>query len=262
MRPSLEALLHARHPTVFAAGRGCQHADGWFALVDALATVLAGRGVEAAQVKEKFGELRFYTAADPGDFGSGAIQAATAYSRAVCEETGLPGMTMRRRGYYRTVSPASPWYAAGQAPERFPDRSHLVAGGADMEAATLAATRPEDGLSKGGRRTLSTASPGWCADLPVGYRDLGLALLSCLGSLSSAGPGRPVPHLQAMRWSAGDGLSAVVGWPETGDWSRCQDEFAGALAFANVMLPGVDPATGTCGVGDDGRPAWGSRAGH
>ena len=59
--------------------------------------------VVAAQVKEKFGTLRFYV--DGGDEATrGMIQMAEAMTAVTCEECGAPGTT-GGRGWIRTLCP-------------------------------------------------------------------------------------------------------------------------------------------------------------
>lgn len=79
MSPELDTLLCKRYPALFAQRHlpmavtamcwGFSCGDGWFALIDQLCTNLqecvdAGTIPQpvAVQVKEKFGELRFYLA--------------------------------------------------------------------------------------------------------------------------------------------------------------------------------------------------------
>jgi len=57
--------------------------------------------VVAVQVKEKFGQLRFY--ADGGDaYTRGVLSMAEAMSYSMCEECGAPGV-VRRGGWWRTL---------------------------------------------------------------------------------------------------------------------------------------------------------------
>ena len=111
---------------------GCDVGDGWFSLLDALCTVIqdhldwencegkyeaarkhrppeADGGwqrvhqLEAVQVKEKLGGLRFY--ADGGDdFTRGAIALAEALSFRTCETCGAPGRP-QQGGWIRTLCP-------------------------------------------------------------------------------------------------------------------------------------------------------------
>lgn len=57
--------------------------------------------VVAAQIKEKFGTLRFYVGGGD-DHTKGAIQMAEAMSAVTCEECGAPGV-LSGRGYLRTL---------------------------------------------------------------------------------------------------------------------------------------------------------------
>jgi hypothetical protein len=67
MKPELENQLFERYPAIFERERSIACGDGWFDLIDTLCEQLqhstAEQGmpqVHAAQVKEKFGGLRFY----------------------------------------------------------------------------------------------------------------------------------------------------------------------------------------------------------
>lgn len=96
--------LRATYPNLYQEYGGdmrrtCMHwgfecGDGWFELLKELSAKLEPLGVVAAQVKEKFGTLRFYTegvdvaVADAVDL---AIEAAEAKSEVTCEECGAPG---------------------------------------------------------------------------------------------------------------------------------------------------------------------------
>ena len=85
-------------------GRGFACDDGWFDLVDELARKLqaaadSGRIAQpiAEQVKEKFGELRFYLSEmTPG--ARELIDEAGERSAVTCEVCGAPGVLRRQRG--------------------------------------------------------------------------------------------------------------------------------------------------------------------
>ena len=81
--------------------RGFACDDGWFELIDTLCASLQfetdhndAPQIVASQVKEKFGELRFYVAGTPlcSERQLGMIALATAMSRRICEGCGFPGM--------------------------------------------------------------------------------------------------------------------------------------------------------------------------
>ncbi len=116
MTPELDRLLCARYPLIFAERdlsprETCMcwgfPGDGWFRLLDTLCSTLkAGterRGepqIVAAQVKEKFGTLRFYPrSATPAQYQ--VIAAAERMSASVCEVCGETGR-LNTDGYYRT----------------------------------------------------------------------------------------------------------------------------------------------------------------
>ncbi len=118
MRKTLDDLLCERYPLIFAErnlsmqescmywGFACD--DGWFTLIDTLCAKLQAHTdlngapqVVATQVKEKYGELRFYVqAADK--YQHGMIAFATAMSAQLCEKCGHPGKRFKRDGWLVT----------------------------------------------------------------------------------------------------------------------------------------------------------------
>lgn len=142
MSPELDEKLTRKYPRIFAQRHllpsqtamcwGFDVGDGWFNLLDALCSVIQDHldwencegkyesarmhrppeddgtwcrvsQLEAAQVKEKFGGLRFY--ADGGDeFAHAAIELAEALSFRTCETCGSPGRP-QRGGWIRTLCP-------------------------------------------------------------------------------------------------------------------------------------------------------------
>ena len=118
MRKELDDLLCERYPLIFAErnlsmqescmywGFACD--DGWFTLIDTLCAKLQAHTdlngapqVVATQVKEKYGELRFYVqAADK--YQHGMIAFATAMSAQLCEKCGHPGKRFKRDGWLVT----------------------------------------------------------------------------------------------------------------------------------------------------------------
>lgn len=118
MRDALTQLLYNRYPVLFAEHRldasesgmawGFQHGDGWFAIVEALASVVTAQAplATAAQVKQKFGALRVYL--NKGDaYTRGACNAAERFSLTISEVSGRRGVLMvRRKGFWlRTLAP-------------------------------------------------------------------------------------------------------------------------------------------------------------
>ena len=83
--------------------------DGWFTILDNLCLLIRGRlkyekgisQVVAVQIKEKFGELRFYyTGGD--QYVAGLVAMAEAMSTVTCENCGHPGES-RRPGWVATL---------------------------------------------------------------------------------------------------------------------------------------------------------------
>lgn len=70
---------------------GFECGDGWFELIKELSEKLEPHGVEAMQVKEKFGGLRFYLLGGASDEVWDLIEVAEHRSEHICEECGAPG---------------------------------------------------------------------------------------------------------------------------------------------------------------------------
>ena len=130
MSPENDKKLCEKYPKIFAQRGGsmletCMFwglavGDGWYDLIDSLCLCLqhhadnAPLGTKpetygwsedaqavAAQVKEKFGSLRFYT--DGGDAVTyGMIQLAEVLSARICEDCGNKA-TVRTKGYIRNL---------------------------------------------------------------------------------------------------------------------------------------------------------------
>jgi hypothetical protein len=118
MRADLDALLCERYPALFAQRHlpmaqtamcwGFSCGDGWFNLIDELCAKLQA-GVasgafpqpEAVQVKEKFGELRFYLSGET-DEAIDLVEEATQRSMTICEVRGASGALRIQRHWYRT----------------------------------------------------------------------------------------------------------------------------------------------------------------
>ena len=79
--------------------------EGWKALVAPLIEQCEKEGVKIAQIKEKFGALRFYLAlwekASPGL--QTEIDAAERASITICQECGGSGRTREKNGWLRTL---------------------------------------------------------------------------------------------------------------------------------------------------------------
>jgi hypothetical protein len=86
-------------------GFGFECGDGWFELVRDLSEKLEPHGVEAIQVKEKFGGLRFYLVGGAPDEVWDLIDEAETKSEKICELCGEPG-TLRGKGWVKTLCSA------------------------------------------------------------------------------------------------------------------------------------------------------------
>ncbi|MGV8920833.1 MAG: hypothetical protein ACOH2R_24155 [Pseudomonas sp.] len=119
MNKELDERLSAKYPKIFppldgARGKqqlpwGFECGDGWFDLLDDLCAKIQhhvvatqGRQVVARQVKEKYGELRFYY--DGADSVVDLlIEGAEARSELICEQCGAVGaLTKSEHGWLRT----------------------------------------------------------------------------------------------------------------------------------------------------------------
>jgi len=97
--PLTEALM--------AFGFECD--DGWKDIIWGLSRKIEkwnkshpDQPVEAVQVKEKYGGLRFYVTHEPDEIAV-FIDLAEKASYKVCEVTGEPGRLCRRGGWYKTL---------------------------------------------------------------------------------------------------------------------------------------------------------------
>ena len=106
--------LVGRHPTLLSnVYCGLSLPPGWFDLVDTLCFWIDGRKeyggkVKVAQIKEKFGGLRFYT--DSHDLSDeecaklfSVIRFAEALSFRICEECGAPAKRENNGGWLATL---------------------------------------------------------------------------------------------------------------------------------------------------------------
>lgn len=75
--------------------------EGWASLYRPLIERCKAEGVQIAQIKEKFGGLRFYVYGGSDDLFD-AIQEAEKKSVSICEVCGAPGVLLKDRGIYRT----------------------------------------------------------------------------------------------------------------------------------------------------------------
>jgi hypothetical protein len=118
MKKELEEKLVKKYPTLYkdyggdmrytCMAWGFSHGDGWYNLIDELSAKLAPFGVIAAQVKEKFGGLRFYIDY-PDNLSKDQIEQIRnikdeyeSKSYETCEACGEPG-ERRSGGWIRTL---------------------------------------------------------------------------------------------------------------------------------------------------------------
>lgn len=91
--------------------RGIECDDGWFDLIESLAQFLTQlknfhpkeNRFRAAQVKEKFGCLRFYFSGPASEEARGAVNFATNISTRLCEVCGHPGSLRQDKRWIRTL---------------------------------------------------------------------------------------------------------------------------------------------------------------
>jgi hypothetical protein len=130
VKPELENGLIEKYPEIFTReneygereviGYGISVGDGWYSIIDSLCSTIQSHlnhhrskghltpaefeeqvQTKAAQVKEKFGGLRFYV--DNSDiYVRGAIQMAESMSVRTCETCGSPGK-QRKGGWVKTL---------------------------------------------------------------------------------------------------------------------------------------------------------------
>ena len=105
MKTKLKKILQEKYPTLYG-GRtididtlpiksGLSVGDGWFYLIDVLSELIVENhsAAVAAQIKEKFGTLRFYLRKYPKQLGYvfGLTNIAQSLSEIICEECGKHG---------------------------------------------------------------------------------------------------------------------------------------------------------------------------
>lgn len=105
MKPENESLLFERHPKLLIRENlpyGLAVGDGWFSLFDQLCTTMqaeidAGRAEQAVfvQVKEKWGNLRFYIDQKSDPVLNALRVFAQDMSEHMCEVCGAPSHTKR-----------------------------------------------------------------------------------------------------------------------------------------------------------------------
>lgn len=119
MDKELELILVEKYPNLYKDyGKdmkktcmhwGFSHGNGWYDLIDKLSEKLEPFGVVAAQVKEKFGSLRFYLNyphhLDDKTFDKirEIKNEFELKSSSICENCGKPGKTISDEGWLRTI---------------------------------------------------------------------------------------------------------------------------------------------------------------
>lgn len=258
MRHGLEALLNERHPAVFR-GRtrpiteslmafGCEHGDGWFGILDAICEALErfsrpeDQVPEAVQIKEKFGELRFYY--DGGDMADyGVTGLAENFSRQICEVTGVPGRLTSSKGYYRTLSAEQAKKAKAELAVKDTDCIGYASDISSDEIATRRLARIRSRLA---------AAADIKIDIPAGWLELADVLLDYISRSA------PLP-LIVREIGEREGrlyLDVVKADPDSTDPASTEHNSensslaaasaVGAITFAWAMSARLDRETGAC----------------
>ena len=119
MKKELEDKLFAKYSKIFGQRKlpmtqtcmcwGIDTGDGWYKIIDLLCELLQWDTdhnnypqIEATQVKEKFGGLRFYTNGE-NDHQSGLINYASALSEITCEKCGSMEEVTQTEGWIVTL---------------------------------------------------------------------------------------------------------------------------------------------------------------
>lgn len=111
MKKELDNYLCSKYPTLFrdrhanpkqtAMCWGFAVGDGWFTLIDVMSELISAHSADivAAQVKEKFGTLRFYH--DGGDrYTAGVEMAGEVLSKRVCEVCGMQALIQNNDSHW------------------------------------------------------------------------------------------------------------------------------------------------------------------
>jgi hypothetical protein len=121
MKKKLQDQLFKKYPKIFRQRKlpmsqtcmcwGINTGDGWYKIIDLLCSLLQWDTdeneypqVEASQVKEKFGGLRFYTNGE-NDKQHGLIYFAEQLSKITCEVCGSMDNVTQTRGWIVTLCP-------------------------------------------------------------------------------------------------------------------------------------------------------------
>lgn len=115
MKEEFEVALVKKYPELYKDHGGdmrvtCMHwgfvcGDGWYDLIDKLSAELSPFGVVAAQVKEKWGGLRFYVDGTTEENDKQVYEIIGKYEKLsykTCENCGQPGK-VRKGGWVRTL---------------------------------------------------------------------------------------------------------------------------------------------------------------
>ena len=109
MKRELCDALKEKHAKIFQGGRFryFECGDGWYAIIDDMATKLQARidesgcaQVVADQFKEKFGEIRFYFSGGDDECRD-LVAKAEALSNVTCDYCGAPGTMGNKGGWMR-----------------------------------------------------------------------------------------------------------------------------------------------------------------
>jgi hypothetical protein len=108
MKQELDDQLVANYPELFATVKHTECGDGWYPILDTLCRKIQGRlrfakcdPVLVEQIKEKFGELRFYYTGGDATI-AGMVMMAESMSEVTCEVCGDRG-TLRTGGWMKTL---------------------------------------------------------------------------------------------------------------------------------------------------------------
>ncbi len=121
MKKELQDKLFEKYPKIFVQRKlpmtetcmcwGVDCGDGWFWLIDMLCSQLqwdidknGHPQIEAVQVKEKFGSLRFYVNGED-DTQHGMIRLAEYMSEYICEKCGATAGVTQTEGWIVTLCP-------------------------------------------------------------------------------------------------------------------------------------------------------------
>jgi len=104
MKKELQQKLCKKYPKIFGENFLFECLDGWFWLIDNLCECIQHNKIDlqATQVKEKFGGLRFYTT-PRDDETHGMIELAESMSYNICEKCGsTEDVSSTEKGWVRT----------------------------------------------------------------------------------------------------------------------------------------------------------------